>query len=210
MSGQIVIAIALVIPLAVMIIPSISYWRDYRKGRRIEKAVQKPNYNKPFFYMLVGGVFCMWLAWVGGIISLFGNIYDHVLGGLAYATSSDTVIRVIGFIVFYTGALVYNLNIIYAGKNLRPAPSGLSQNHKLVQNGPFAVIRHPLYVSYILILIGLSLVLHLYWLLIPALAVVIGIYPTARTEEEMLIRQFGDEYRKYQQKVGMLFPKLWG
>jgi protein-S-isoprenylcysteine O-methyltransferase Ste14 len=208
MNGQTITAVILAIPLAVMIVPSTSYWQDYRKGRRTGQAVQKPNYNKPFFYLLVGGVFCMWLAWVGGIILLFCNQYDHVLSGLIYTTSFDTVIRVIGFVIFYTGAVMYNLNIIYAGKNLRPAPSGITQSHQLVHNGPFAVVLHPLYVSYILILTGLSLILHTYWLLLPSLAVVIGIYPTAKTEEEMLISQFGDEYRQYQRRVGMFFPRF--
>lgn len=209
MNGQTITAIIMAIPLAVMVVPSIRFWVDYGKGKRVEQAVQKPTYNKPFFYLLAGGVFCMWLAWVGGIILLFCNQYDRVLGDLTYTTSFDTVIRVVGFLIFYTGAAMYNLNIIFAGKHLRPAPSGVPQNHQLVQNGPFAIVRHPLYISYILILVGLSFILLTYWLLIPSLAVVAGIYPTAKTEEEMLIRQFGDEYRQYQRRVGMFFPRLF-
>jgi protein-S-isoprenylcysteine O-methyltransferase Ste14 len=45
--------------------------------------------------------------------------------------------------------------------------------------------------------------------LIPALCVVIGIYPTAKAEEEMLIERFGEEYIEYQRKVGMFFPRLF-
>jgi len=37
--------------------------------------------------------------------------------------------------------------------------------------------------------------------------VIIGIYPTAKAEEEVLIKQFEEEYIKYKQKVGMFFPK---
>jgi protein-S-isoprenylcysteine O-methyltransferase Ste14 len=209
MNGQTITAIMLVIPLAVMVVPTIRYWRDYRKDSQAEKAVQKLNYNKPFYYLLAGGFFCMWLAWVGGIILLFSNLYDRVLGALTYTTSSDTVIRAIGFLIFYLGAATCNLAIIFAGKYLRPSHSGVLRNHQLVQNGPFAVLRHPLYVSYILILVGLSFILLTYWLLLPSLAVAVGIYPTAKTEEEMLIRQVGDEYRQYQQRVGMLFPRLF-
>ena len=46
-------------------------------------------------------------------------------------------------------------------------------------------------------------------LLIPAFCVIIGIYPTAKVEEEILIKQFEEEYIKYKQKVGMFFPKLF-
>ena len=94
------------------------------------------------------------------------------------------------------------------GKYLRPAPSGTLENHKLIQKGPFAVIRHPLYVSYMLITAGLGLVLLSYWLLIPTLLILVGIYPTARAEEAVLMEQFGDEYIRYKQRVGMFFPKF--
>ncbi len=86
--------------------------------------------------------------------------------------------------------------------------SGIDEHHRLIQEGPYKIIRHPLYVSYILILIGLSFILLLFWLLIPTLCITIGIYPTAKAEEALLIEQFGEEYLAYQQKVGMLIPKF--
>jgi len=70
-------------------------------------------------------------------------------------------------------------------------------------------VRHPYYVSYVLIPVGLSLALLTWWPLIPALCVTIGIYPTAKAEEEMLIERFGEEYIEYQRKVGMFFPRLF-
>ena len=209
MNEQTIIAILLAIPLAAMIVPSIGFWWGYRDGNKVEKAERKADYKKPFFYLLVGGVLCMWLAWVGSIVLLFCNQYYRILGALTCVTSFDTALRVAGFLIFYPGAVIYNLNIIFAGKYLRPAPSGVPRSHHLVQNGPFAIVRHPLYVSYILILVGLSLVLLTYWLLLPALAVIGGIYPTAKAEETMLIEQFGDKYRQYQQRVGMFFPRLF-
>ena len=70
-------------------------------------------------------------------------------------------------------------------------------------------MRHPYYVSYVMIPVGLSLALLTWWPLIPALCVMIGMYPTARTEEEMLIERFGEEYIEYRRKVGMFFPRLF-
>jgi protein-S-isoprenylcysteine O-methyltransferase Ste14 len=60
----------------------------------------------------------------------------------------------------------------------------------------------------VLILTGLSLVLLSYWLLIPTLLIVFGIYPTAKAEEEVLIEQFGSDYIRYKHRVGMFFPRL--
>jgi protein-S-isoprenylcysteine O-methyltransferase Ste14 len=64
-------------------------------------------------------------------------------------------------------------------------------------------------VSYFLITVGLAGVLHIEWILIPSLCIAFGIYPTAKTEEEVLIEQFGEEYVRYQQEVGMFLPKIW-
>ena len=210
MIPQIISAILLIIPLITMLIPSVRYWSEFKNSKKSGKAGKKTKYNKPFFYLLVVGVLCMWMFWVGGIIFLFLNKFYSIFGFLTFSSPSETAIQIIGLIIFYIGAITYNLCIIFAGKYLRPSQSGLLENHKLVQRGPFGIIRHPLYVSYIFILAGLSLILHTYWLLIPTLCMIVGIYPTAKSEEETLIEQFGNEYIKYKQKVGMFFPKIGG
>ena len=139
---------------------------------------------------------------------MFLKKYYSVFGFLTISNPYELVIQIVGLFIFYIGAIIYNLNIIIVGKYLLPAPSGLSEDHKLIQKGPFGIIRHPLYVSYIFILAGLSLTLLTYWILIPTLFVIIGIYPTAKAEEELLIEKFGEEYREYKKKVGMFFPKI--
>ena len=192
-----------------MIIPSIIFWLEFRDSKKSGDVGKKADYKKLFFYLLAAGVLFMWVSWVGGIIFLFLNKFYSIFGFLTFSTHFEIAIQVIGLIIFYIGAITYNLNIIVAGKYLRPAPSGTLGSHKLVQKGPFRIIRHPLYVSYILILAGLSLILHIYWLLIPTLCIMIGIYPTAKAEEETLIEQFGEEYINYKRNVGMFFPKVW-
>jgi len=209
MISQTIIAVLLSIPLITMIISSIGYWSKFRNEKRSGKAGKKTNYKKAFFYLLVVGVLCMWVSWIGGVIFLLLNRFYDILGFLMFPSVAGATVQIVGLFIFYVGAITYNLNIIIAGKYLRPAPSGLLEDHKLIQEGPYRIIRHPLYVSYIFILTGLSFTLLTYWLLIPALLVAIGIYPTARAEEETLIEQLGEEYIEYQRKVGMFFPKLF-
>jgi len=209
MINQTITAILLVIPIIAMIIPSIGYWREFKKEKKKGKTGKKTKYNKAFFHLFVTGVLCMWVSWVGGIIFLFLNKFYSIFGFMTFPSPYKTVIQIIGLIIFYIGAVTYNLNVIVAGKYLRPSMSGTLEKHKLIKEGPFAVIRHPLYVSYIFILAGLSSVLLTYWLLIPTLFMIIGIYPTAKDEEEILIEQFGDGYREYKKKVGMFSPKLF-
>lgn len=208
MISQIVTAVLLSIPLITMLIPSINFWLEFKNSKRSRRVSKKANYKKLFFYLLAAGVLCMWVCWIGGIIFLSLNKLYNIFGFLTFSSHFEIAVQIVGFFIFYVGAITYNLNIIFAGRNLRPAQSGIIEEHKLIKNGPFGIIRHPLYVSYILILAGLSLILLSYWLLIPTLFIIIGIYPTAKAEENNLIEQFGEEYIEYKQKVGMFFPKL--
>jgi len=140
------------------------------------------------------------VSFISGIDTSFPSCED--------SSTSENIIRFCGFIIFYIGTVIYNLNIIVAGKYLRPAPSGTLAHHILIAKGPFALIRHPLYVSYILITLGLGLILLNVLSFIFVLLLVLGIYPTAKAEESVLLMQLGDEYANYQKSVGMFFPRL--
>ena len=209
MIPQTILAVLLSAPLVAMLIPSIGYWKEFRKEKQAGKTGRKTRYKSGFFFLLVAGVLCMWISWLGGITLLFIGKYYSVVGFLTFSAGHEGIIQIIGLLIFYIGAITYNVNIVVAGKYLRPAPSGLLRDQKLIQEGPYRIIRHPLYMSYVFILAGLSLSLLTYWLLIPTLLIIIGIYPTAKAEEETLIEHFGDEYIAYQKKVGMLFPRLF-
>ncbi|MCK4473131.1 MAG: isoprenylcysteine carboxylmethyltransferase family protein, partial [Anaerolineae bacterium] len=213
MIHQTIAAILLAIPLVAIVVISVRYWIEFKDSSKRGTAKQETSYNK-FFLSLVGlGYFCVWPFWIGGMVLLFLNRYYSILGFLTFSSPS-TLLRigrfalatqVVGFLIFYAGAMMLNWALFVAGKYLRPSIAGVYEEHKLIQTGPLGIVRHPYYVSYVLILVGLSLALLTWWPLVPALCVVIGIYPTARTEEEMLIERFGEEYIEYQRKVGMFF-----
>lgn len=149
MIPQTIIAILLSIPLVVMLIPSIGFWLKFKGSRRSRKSGKKAKYKKIYFYLLVTGVLFMWVFWIGGIIFLFLNKYYSIFGFLTFSSPYGSAIQITGLFIFYIGAITYNLNIIIVGKYLLLAPSGLSEEHKLIQNGPFGIIRHPLCILYI-------------------------------------------------------------
>lgn len=205
MLPQIISGILLAIPAITLLIPSPKYWYGFKKSKKTSK---KPKYKKLFYYLLAAGGFCNWMFWFGGSILLLLNKFYDVFGFLRFSSPHETVIQACGFFIFYIGAITYNWVLFSGGKYILPSTSNLLKNHKLVQKGPYGSIRHPLYVAYIFISAGLSLILLIYWLLIPTLFLIIGIYPTAKAEEEILMEQFGEEYDKYKRKVGMFVPKF--
>lgn len=83
----------------------------------------------------------------------------------------------------------------------------MREGHEFVRSGPFRWVRHPVYFSMILELIGPALMLQA-WL---ALAVVTVIFaPTLwwrlHLEERALIEQFGGAYLEYSAVTPMLLP----
>lgn len=208
MIPQTIAAILLAIPLVVIAVVSVRYWAEFKGSSETGTAKQEIPYDNPFLSLVGLGYFCIWPFWIGGTGFLFLNRYYSTFEFLTFSSRFALAIQVVGFLIFYAGAMMLNWAIFVAGKYLRPSTAGVYEEHKLIQTGPLGIVRHPYYVSYVLILVGLSLVLLTWWPLVPSLCVVIGMYPTAKTEEQMLIEQFGEEYVEYQREVGMFFPKM--
>ena len=72
----------------------------------------------------------------------------------------------------------------------------------LVDSGVYGVVRHPMYLGWILGIFVATIFLHQHWLFmiigIPGIA---SIYLISRQEERLNIEKFGDDYRLYMQKV---------
>jgi protein-S-isoprenylcysteine O-methyltransferase Ste14 len=202
-------AVLLSLPLLALIFVSISYWITYGKAERHGAGKQHIRYNKFFLTLVAIGYFGIWLFWVGAIVFLFLDLYYTTFHFLVFSFPMALFVQIVGLVVLYVGSLFFAWTISSAGKYLRPSTSGVHTNHRLVQDGPLGIVRHPYYVSYVLTLMGLALTLTTLWPLLLALCVVIGMGPTAKAEEEHLTILFGEKYQQYQQRVGRFFPKLF-
>lgn len=83
----------------------------------------------------------------------------------------------------------------------------MPENQKLVTWGPYRYVRHPSYLGYFLMFIGLfclwpNLFTFFPWLAIP------GYYQITFDEEKLLTQRFGKEYTEYQEVTGRLVPKF--
>jgi protein-S-isoprenylcysteine O-methyltransferase Ste14 len=80
----------------------------------------------------------------------------------------------------------------------------------LVTTGPYRLVRHPIYLGFVLLATGQALAFGSW----PALMIVLlGIVPTftwrARAEEKLLSRTFGERYAVYQKRTKMIIPYLF-
>jgi protein-S-isoprenylcysteine O-methyltransferase Ste14 len=83
----------------------------------------------------------------------------------------------------------------------------LFKGHRLITNGPYAIVRHPMYFGLILAAFG-SLLLYQTWTSVLFGFCVLAVIRRARREEEVLAKEFSSEWKEYCRRVPMLLPRL--
>ena len=81
----------------------------------------------------------------------------------------------------------------------------------LIDSGPFALVRNPLYLGNILLWLGFALSARLLWLA-PIVVVLLAFeyHAIVRWEETLLADRLGDPYRRYIERVPRWIPKPAG
>jgi protein-S-isoprenylcysteine O-methyltransferase Ste14 len=114
----------------------------------------------------------------------------------------------IGVVLFALAAVILHLTHQALGCSWTPT-LGLREDHKLVTDGIFKYIRHPMYAAHILWAIAQPLILT-NWIagfsfIIPQ---ILQYWFRVADEEKMMLEGFGEEYREYMKITGRIFPKL--
>ena len=169
----------------------------YQRGRRgFKRAVVKHERREKLLYYLVGM----------GLIPIFFYLLTSWIN--TFRLPFPAGIRWLGAGLIFAGDLLFIWSHKALGSNWSPILE-IRKGHTLVTDGPYRFIRHPMYAAIFLIGIGVSL-LSANWIV--ALSYMM---PTASLylvrvsdEEEMMIGQFGDEYRQFMTRTGRLISKL--
>lgn len=148
-----------------------------------------------------------------GSVSLCFLIGGHIGSGASvsyalYLYSYDSLLLyVIGIVVF---AMSF-LGRIVAVKELGPNYSQYIECNDrgfLVTTGAYSKIRHPLYLFYILEMVGFIVTKYNIVSLLALGIVIITTLHRITAEEKALLYRFGDEFEKYRQKTKKLIPFL--
>lgn len=85
----------------------------------------------------------------------------------------------------------------------------VEQEQTVISSGPYAIVRHPMYLGSLLLYILSPLALGSYWAVIPAVLIVPIIVARIRNEESVLARDLNG-YQEYMQKTRYrLIPGIW-
>jgi protein-S-isoprenylcysteine O-methyltransferase Ste14 len=82
----------------------------------------------------------------------------------------------------------------------------LKENHELIVRGPYQLVRHPIYTGLISMLIGTWLELGYLGGLIGVIFVIVSLWIKLSGEEEVMVRQFPDQYPPYRERVKRIIP----
>jgi len=104
------------------------------------------------------------------------------------------------FLIFY---FVFRVNS-FGASNIR-----VEEHQTLVSSGPYAMVRHPMYVGALVMSGSIPLALGSWWGFAP-IAVLLPVLIVRILDEEKVLEQELAGYREYEQKVRFrLLPYLW-
>jgi protein-S-isoprenylcysteine O-methyltransferase Ste14 len=78
------------------------------------------------------------------------------------------------------------------------------KNEKFIDSGMFSIIRHPMYLSFMIISVGLIFISQFWLVIIIGIIRITMLYYIILEEEKMDMDRFGMDYRDYQKKVPQL------
>ncbi len=115
-------------------------------------------------------------------------------------------LRWVGFALGLASLGFWTWTQVALGKEWSPQLQ-LREEHHLVTTGPYARIRHPLYTAMLGYGTSLALVTANWVFVALAVAMIAGLFARVPREEQMMIEEFGEQYKAYMQKTGRFFPK---
>jgi protein-S-isoprenylcysteine O-methyltransferase Ste14 len=186
MTPQTALAVACITWLVSWI--AAAFWSD--------RASARPGWDRETFYRALN---------VGGGIILFGDFahgrwYGRTLWPVGNTLGWTLVaVAVIGFAFTWWARL--HLGRLWSANVTRKA------DHHVVDTGPYALVRHPIYTGIILATIAIVIMRATVLAAVGACIMTLGWWIKARLEERFLREQLGKEqYDAYAARVPMLVP----
>ena len=147
--------------------------------------------------------FIMLATTIGFIALLVVPSLDHRFGWSAVPLGGVLLGDVLVVVGFYFMYLVYRENTFAS------APIQVVEGQRVISTGPYAIVRHPMYASGALYLLGTPLALGSYWGLVAVGATLPLLIWRLFDEERFLVKNLPG-YREYQERVRhRLVPFVW-
>ena len=172
--------------------------RGTKAGRNAGENPLSPS----FTIALVGTLALFAESLVYVYLGLTGTI--KVIGSFFVPTLT---VQIFGSILYALGAVLHSWSVRVRG--IYAVSWEMHADHRLIRAPPYSIVRHPSYLGYMLMIVGLTLIWGNVVTLVPWIAIP-GYYFVSFYEESMLLEQFGEEYRSYMKEVDAFIPRIAG
>lgn len=166
----------------------------FTKGN-LSSGQEEDRGNRPFLYMMLAiGVLDGWLP-----------AYCDRVGFLVFGGDAA---RWLGVALFAVGGVIRIVPVFVLGRRF----SGLvaiQEDHKLVTDGIYSMIRNPSYLGLLISLVGWALAFRSLAGLVLAVLFLPPLIVRMRAEEGLLARHFGAPYEAYRARTWRLIPYLY-
>jgi methanethiol S-methyltransferase len=194
---------ALLVNLVLMSIFAVQHSGMARQGfKKLFARFASPAIERST-YVLLASLSLILLFWQWRPMPMMvWNIEDPVLAGIATASGF------VGWlIVLYSTFLISHFELFGLTQVVSHFAGRVAQPIKFKTPGLYRLIRHPIYLGFIIafwctptMTLG-----HLLFAAVTTAYIFVGIY----LEERDLVSMFGDQYRRYRDKVAMLVPGIF-
>lgn len=186
-------AIVLVSAIAVLIIPASIHHRS--GSTKVVKSRKGPQERVLLTLTSIG--FGLALLWVATPVLQFADY------------SLQPVPFIVGILCLAVGLWFLYKSHADLGTNWSITLE-VQEEHRLVTQGIYRHVRHPMYLALLLYSSGLTLVLP-NWVAGPSYLVAVALLFTLRVgpEEQMMLEEFGKDYEAYMERTKRLIPSVW-
>ena len=173
-------------------------WKGTRRQPGRTVGLKGAWLRSPIFYF-AASVFFFGIAWLGWI-PLPVNL----------SSLTRTVLLAIGALLYFPGLALLLWGRLALGRDYFVSTglgAQLFKDQTLVTTGPYAYVRHPMYLGLMLAAVG-SLLIYMTWTTLYFACMSPMILMRSRREEEALAAEFGDQWREYCKLVPGLIPHI--
>jgi methanethiol S-methyltransferase len=194
---------ALVVNLALMSLFAVQHSGMARRGfKKLFARFASPALERST-YVLLASLSLILLFWQWQPIT--AEVWQIETPALAYAAVAGGFVG--WLIVLYSTFLISHFELFGLTQVVTHFAGRLAEPMKFKTPGLYRLIRHPIYLGFIIAFWSTPVMTlgHLLFAAVTTAYIFVGIW----LEERDLVAQFGEEYRRYRQKVAMMLPGLF-
>jgi protein-S-isoprenylcysteine O-methyltransferase len=165
----------------------------FTNKRTVERQSGGSRLRYSIFFLLA-----LWLLFWGG------RYRSHHFLSLVVLPHS-TAMNLAGLVLTVLGLVLAIWARVVLGGNWSGTVT-FKENHELVQSGPYALVRHPIYTALLLMYLGTALAIGTVGALIGLPIFFLSFWIKFRQEEVVMITHFGDQYVEYRKRVRAIVP----